>query len=183
MLFILVMETLHRMSSKAQSMGILDSLNLGSDAFRMSIYADDVAIFIKPTEYDLKNISEILHIFAQASGLVTNISKSECFSIQCDNVYLQFLGRANMVVSQFPCKYLGLPLHYKKPSRAMLQPVIQKIGNKLPGWKRNLLSYPGKELLVKIVLSTMPTFFLLSSRCLNGSITKLTGLEEVFYGE
>jgi hypothetical protein len=54
MLFILVMETLHRMSSKAQSMGILDSLNLGSDAFRMSIYADDVAIFIKPTEYDLK---------------------------------------------------------------------------------------------------------------------------------
>jgi hypothetical protein len=54
MLFILVMETLHRMSSKAQSMGILDNLNLGSDAFRMSIYADDVAIFLKPTEYDLK---------------------------------------------------------------------------------------------------------------------------------
>jgi hypothetical protein len=54
MLFILVMETLHRMSSKAQSMGILGNLNLGSDAFRMSIYADDVAIFIKPTEYDLK---------------------------------------------------------------------------------------------------------------------------------
>jgi hypothetical protein len=42
----------------------------------------------------------------------------------------------------------------------MLQPVIQKHGDRLPGWKRNLFSYPGRELLVKYVLSPMPTFFL-----------------------
>jgi hypothetical protein len=42
----------------------------------------------------------------------------------------------------------------------MLQPLIQKIGNKLPGWKRNLLAYPGREFLVKTVLSAMPTFFM-----------------------
>jgi hypothetical protein len=55
---------------------------------------------------------------------------------------------------------LELPLHFKKPSRSMLQPLIQKIGNKLPGWKRNLLAYPGREFLVKTVLSAMPTFFM-----------------------
>jgi hypothetical protein len=38
--------------------------------------------------------------------------------------------------------------------------LIQKIGNKLPGWKRGSLSYPGIELLIKSVLSAMPTYFL-----------------------
>jgi hypothetical protein len=42
----------------------------------------------------------------------------------------------------------------------MLQPVIQKIGNRLLGWKINFLSYPGRELLVKTVLTVMPTFLL-----------------------
>jgi hypothetical protein len=42
----------------------------------------------------------------------------------------------------------------------MMQLLIQKISNKLPGWKRGLLTYPGRELLVKSVLSVMPTFFL-----------------------
>jgi hypothetical protein len=37
---------------------------------------------------------------------------------------------------------------------------VQKIGNRLPGWERNLLSYPGRELLVKTVLTTMSIHFL-----------------------
>jgi hypothetical protein len=43
----------------------------------------------------------------------------------------------------------------------MILPLVQKIGNQLPGWKRNLLTYPGRELLVKMVLSSMPTHFLM----------------------
>jgi hypothetical protein len=56
---------------------------------------------------------------------------------------------------------MGLPLHFKKPSRSMLQPLIQKIGNGLPRWKRNLLAYLDRELLVKTILSVMPTFFMI----------------------
>jgi hypothetical protein len=41
----------------------------------------------------------------------------------------------------------------------MLHHVVQKIGDRLPDWKRNLLTYPGRELLVKTILSSMPTFF------------------------
>jgi hypothetical protein len=56
--------------------------------------------------------------------------------------------------------YLGIPLHYKKLPKHMIQPLVQKIGNKLLGWKRNLLSYPRRELLVKVVLTSMPPYFL-----------------------
>jgi hypothetical protein len=39
--------------------------------------------------------------------------------------------------------------------------LIQKIGNKLPCWKRGFLSYPGRELLVKSILTVIPTYFLI----------------------
>jgi hypothetical protein len=38
--------------------------------------------------------------------------------------------------------------------------LIQKIADKLPGWKRGFLTYPGEELLVKSILSIMPSYFL-----------------------
>lgn len=39
--------------------------------------------------------------------------------------------------------------------------MIQKIANRLRGWKRDFFTYPGRELLVKTVLSAMPTRFLI----------------------
>jgi hypothetical protein len=34
------------------------------------------------------------------------------------------------------------------------------VANRMPGWKKNLLTYPGREMLVKTMLSDIPTFFL-----------------------
>jgi hypothetical protein len=70
------------------------------------------------------------------------------------------MAQHDRIFFAFPCTYLGLPLHFKKLSRAMIFQLVQKIGDRLLGWKRNLLTYLGRELLVKIVLSSMPTYFL-----------------------
>jgi hypothetical protein len=160
MLFLLVMEPLHMFFQKAQEFGLLSNLSKECDRFRVSLYADDAALFIKPIEKDLNATIEIMSIFAAASSLFTNMAKSGCYPIHCASIDLGFLAAANLVASHFPCQYLGVPLHYRKPTRAMLQPVIEKIGNRLPGWKKNFLSYPGRELLVKSVLSAMPSYFL-----------------------
>jgi hypothetical protein len=37
---------------------------------------------------------------------------------------------------------------------------VEKVAKRLPGWKRRFLTYPGRELLAKSVLTTMPTQFL-----------------------
>jgi hypothetical protein len=65
-----------------------------------------------------------------------------------------------MILSNFPGKYLGLLLHYKKPTKQMMQHVIQKIIDMLSGGNKKFLTYLGRELLVKTILSVMPTFFL-----------------------
>jgi hypothetical protein len=133
MLFLLAMEPLHILFRKAQIKGLLGCLSRSCDTFRVSLYADDAAIFINPTENFFKVVLEIIGIFAEPSGLFTNMGKTECFPIHCGDLDLSFLHDSGIILSQFPCKYLGLPLHYKKPSRSMLHPVVEKVGKRLPG--------------------------------------------------
>jgi hypothetical protein len=40
------------------------------------MYADDVVLFIRPVEYDLQTMIDILWLFEEASGLKTNMTKS-----------------------------------------------------------------------------------------------------------
>ena len=47
-------------------------------------------------------------------------------------------------LSDFPIKYLGVPLHFTKLRRVDLQPVIDKIIKRIAGWRGRLLSYAGR---------------------------------------
>lgn len=66
----------------------------------------------------------------------------------------------NCPVKNFPCTYLGLPLHYRKLSRVEIQPIIDKMANRLPAWKGRFLNRAGRLKLVNSVLMAMPTYFL-----------------------
>jgi hypothetical protein len=55
----------------------------------------------------------------------------------------------------------------------MFHLVIQTIGSRLLGWKRDFLTYPGRELLVKVVLSVMPTYFLTVYKMLKWGISRI----------
>jgi hypothetical protein len=73
---------------------------------------------------------------------------------------MDFLTEVGYHVSSFPCNYLGLPLSITKPSITSFRPLVQKVGDRLLGWQRRLMSYPGRELLVRSVISSMPTHFM-----------------------
>jgi hypothetical protein len=60
-------------------MGILSRVSKSCEVFRVSLYADDAAVFIKPTEKDLSNIKAILQIFSQDSGFHVNMDKTHFF--------------------------------------------------------------------------------------------------------
>jgi hypothetical protein len=96
----------------------------GSEAFRVSLYADDAAIFIKPLEHDWRITCSILEIFKEDSGLTTNMAKIEFFPIRCEGVNLEFLTQNNLALASFPCSYLGLSLHYKKLPPSLLHHLI-----------------------------------------------------------
>jgi hypothetical protein len=64
----------------------------------------------------------------------------------------------------------------------MMQHVVSKIGNRLPGWKRNLLSNPSGETFVKAVLTALPTYFMIVFKLKNGPFLELINIEEASSG-
>jgi hypothetical protein len=138
----------------------MSKLHPDYDTCRVSLYADDAALFISPSAQDLQTTNCILQIFAEASRLNTNLTKTEYYPIRCDEICLDDFISTGHVISTFPITYLGLSLGIKKPSRGALQSLVQKVGNMLPRWKRKFLTYPGRELLVKTVLTAIALHFL-----------------------
>lgn len=81
MLFLLAMEPLHKMFQLAQDMFMIKKLHGCCNNFRMSLYADDAAVFIHPEKEELEATKFILQKFGEASGLITNMDKMEIYPI------------------------------------------------------------------------------------------------------
>jgi hypothetical protein len=163
MLFVLVMDVLSSLFRAAENRGLLQSLGGADVRSRVSIYADDVVLFIKPIEADLNCAKMILNCFGSASGLVTNMLKSSAIPIRCDD-QLVHAGYSVLQCSptSFPCRYLGLPISDKKLRKCDLKLWIEKIADRLPNWKARLLNLAGWTALVKFVLSANPTYLLIA---------------------
>lgn len=104
-IFIIIMEVLHRLFSHAANSGKLAPLARHGLHQRMSIFMDDVMIFINPREAELCTCALILDDFGMASGLRVNHQKSSARPIRCteDQVILteRLLGCS---IGTFPCK-------------------------------------------------------------------------------
>jgi len=73
MLFILIMDVLGHMITKATSEGLLLPLSSRGLQHRISMYANDVALFLRPESGDITTTMDILNLFGEASRLKTNL--------------------------------------------------------------------------------------------------------------
>lgn len=141
MLFILAMEPLQRILDKATHVGLLNPAGADPIKFRTSLYADDAALFVRPTLADVRptladvtNVHGLLQAFGDATGLKINLQKSQLFPIRCTELDLTpLINNFQGQLGQFPCKYVGLSLHIGRTRRADEQALIDKIGARLPG--------------------------------------------------
>ena len=156
LLFVLVMEVLNALLHLADEHELLDKLHpkIGE---RIFLYADDVVIFSSTEQHDLMLIRIILEIFGCASGLKVNPNKCHISPIQCDlqataNLVANFPGK----IDPFPIKYLGIPLGILKLGKSDLQPLVDKVANRLPRWKAGMMTRAGRTVLIKSTLSAIP---------------------------
>jgi hypothetical protein len=63
-------------------------------------------------------------------------------------------------IGEFPFKYLGVPLHYEKLRREDIQPIVDNVVNRIPGWKGRLLSYKARLILLRACLASIPIYLL-----------------------
>jgi hypothetical protein len=145
MLFIIAMEVLARLISTAADDRLLRLMQPPSLRHHCSLYADDVIIFMHPSARDAKVIKEILSIFAEVSGLKTNLTKCSITSIYTPDDNLpqlqQILG---CQLAEFPITYLGLPLSTRRIPKARIQSTIEAIGRRLLGCYGPLMARSGR---------------------------------------
>ena len=157
LLFIIAMEALTVMFRKGAEEGVVSNLTGISPTQRLSIYADDVALFIKPTEMDLIFLKQALASFGHASGLEVNYSKSKAILIRgTEDDQHRVVAHLQCDFGQFPCKYPGIPLAIHQLSRADWQPLVDQVRSFFPSWQRGLIQRPGRLVLIKSVVAARP---------------------------
>lgn len=115
MLFILVMDVLNSMFTKDSALGLLHPLANRNAEQRISLYADGVTLFIRPSEEEMNLTMRILEKFGEATGLFTNLQKSCAIPIRCkQSQLLQIEQTLPFTKAEFPATYSGLPISNKK---------------------------------------------------------------------
>jgi hypothetical protein len=91
---------------------------------------------------DANHIKWIMVCFEQISGMKINYNKNDLVPVNLDaEETRQYCKIFCCKVGPFPFKYLGVSLHYEKLRREDIQPIVDKVINKILGWKSRLLSY------------------------------------------
>lgn len=73
MLYIIVMDVLNSVFVKAVDLGLLQPQTRHVQTNWISLYVDDVALFVRPVEEEMNLTINILSRFGEASGLHTNL--------------------------------------------------------------------------------------------------------------
>lgn len=106
LLFILALEPLHLLLQLAEADARLTPIQNRTVKLRVSLYADDAALFVNPIKSDVDTVKEILDLFGEASGLKVNLAKSAVFPIKCNDIDLEeVLLSFPFEIKDFPCKY------------------------------------------------------------------------------
>ena len=69
-------------------------------------------------------------------------------------------GKLEAPIRMLPIQYLGVPLIERRLRAADWPPVLDTVDTRLRGWQARLLSCGGRLVLVKVVLSAIPTYFM-----------------------
>uniref|UniRef100_A0A2N9EFE5 Reverse transcriptase domain-containing protein n=1 Tax=Fagus sylvatica TaxID=28930 RepID=A0A2N9EFE5_FAGSY len=165
LLFVLITEALSRMMTRAGEEGLLSGFQVGSlnnSLLKIShlLFANDTLIFSDANPDHIFHIRLLFTWFEAVSGLKINLCKSEMVPVGCVPDLENLAGIMGCKTAQLPMNYLGLPLGAKFKSKAIWDPILEKMERKLAGWKRMYLSKGGRLTLIKSTLSSLPTYFL-----------------------
>lgn len=121
-------------------------------------FADDLILFAKVINEIGEIISEVLRTFWMESGQKISCAKSRIYF--SPNVGADLKGeiceKLGMLETNNFGKYLGFPLKHKGAMNGQFNFVANRVMKKLVGWKTKFLSFKGRAVLVKSVMSAIP---------------------------
>ncbi|XP_026399682.1 uncharacterized protein LOC113295565 [Papaver somniferum] len=118
-------------------------------------FADDIMIFCKGNSKSLHNLVDLLGKYQRASGQTVCHQKSKIYYGGGSSSWCTYLANyLGMSVATFPDRYLGVQIMPGTVRYRHICNVVEKIKNKLAGWKGRLLYFHDRIVLVKTVISS-----------------------------
>ena len=161
-LFILCMEVLGRIIEDKCSKKIWKPMKalISGPTFSHLFFANNLLLFTKADTINCTSIREALDKFCMISGQKINSTKSKVFfSSNVDRDHrdalceiLGFHSTPNLGT------YLGFPMRHARSSNQDLNFVLDRVNQKLAGWKANLLSFTGRIALIQASTSAIPSY-------------------------
>ncbi|XP_074315698.1 putative mitochondrial protein AtMg00310 [Silene latifolia] len=115
---------------------------------------------MRANEAEVRKVKEILTSYESVSGQLVNYKKTTVSFSKCTPE-----GRRNQIANWLGVpaveehdKYLGLPTVVGHSKEVVARVIRDKLCRKLQGWKGMLLSKAGREVLIKAVAQSIPTY-------------------------
>nr|ABN08675.1 RNA-directed DNA polymerase (Reverse transcriptase) [Medicago truncatula] len=144
-------------------------------------FADDTLILGEKSWLNVHTIQEGLLLFEQMSGLKVNYNKSMLTEV---NIPLSWLSEAasvsNCRTGLIPFVYLGLPIGGDDRKLNFWKLVVDKITAKLLSWNNKFLSFGGRLVLLKSVMSSLPVYFLSFFKAPTGIVSSIESILFIF---
>ncbi|XP_042493634.1 uncharacterized protein LOC122073161 [Macadamia integrifolia] len=137
----------------------------GCPSISYSLYADDTIIFAQALKSSMMQIIGFISRYEVSSGQLVNKSKSYfLMSSKTPERRIKMVEEATgFKRGSFPVTYLGIPIIKGRARICHFNAVLEKVSNKLAGWKGKLLSTGDKIILIKHVLCNIPIYLLSAS--------------------
>ncbi|CAL5441412.1 unnamed protein product [Camellia sinensis] len=123
-------------------------------------FADDALLFLKASRLECLKMMQLLQVYSHASGQLINLEKSEVFFSANASIELKGLicGVLGISSARPHVKYLGIPSSWGRSKSEAYGFLVDKMVAKMQGWKNKLLSHARREVLIKAVVQTVPSY-------------------------
>ena len=124
------------------------------------LFADDCLIFISANSRSVQRLNEILDIYAACSGQAVNREKSAVFFSPNTPTTMRHDIKTLLGISveAFSDRYLGLPTAVGRITSGTFEHIGERARSKIQGWSERLLACAGREMLLKSVIQSIPTY-------------------------
>ena len=145
-------------------------------------FADNTLIIGQKSWLNVCSMRVVLLILEQLSGLEVNFHKSLLTGVNVSDSWLSEVARVlHCRVRAFPFVYLGLPIAGDPRKLDFWSPILTSISSRLLNWKSKFLSFGGRLILLKSVLSSIPVYFLSFFKAPTGIISSIESLFNFFF--
>jgi hypothetical protein len=124
------------------------------------LFADDSLILMKADTNNAISLQQVLDTYCANSGQLVSLAKSSIFFSPNTNALAraEICEALHITTEAISDKYLGLPALVGADRSDSFEHFIERIIQRINGWKEKQLSIGGKEILLKAIAQAIPVY-------------------------